>query len=221
MRQIWFLLLVLPLMSCTQPLLELAERDLSPSSVWEERQKQILNFSDWSLSGRLVMKVASRTEHASFFWTGGPDKKEVRLLGPFGNGRLRLYEDSYGAMLQDASGEQLVGSSVDELLTKVINWPIPFVQMNYWVRGLPGPGEHMGIALDYAGRARSFVQDGWKVEYTDYGIFDGVYLPQRINIGLLLDKASVDQMNFSGDDAFGAVSVKLSIGSWSYSQGSE
>ena len=58
-------------------------------------------------------------------------------------------------------------------------------------------------------------------EYTDYGIFDGVYLPQRINIRLLLDKASADQMNFSGDDAFGAVSVKLSIGSWSYNQRSE
>ena len=221
MRQTWFLLLVLPLMSCTQPLVEPVDRDLSPSSSWEERQKRILNFSDWSLSGRLVIKAASRTENASFVWVGTPDKKDLRLLGPFGDGRLRLYEDPYGAMLQDASGEQLVGSSVDELLPKVSDWPIPFAEMNYWLRGLPGPGQHMGVALDYAGRARSFVQDGWKVEYTDYGIFDGVYLPRRINIGLLMDKGSADQVNFKGEEAADAVSVKLSIGSWSYSQRSE
>ena len=85
-------------------------------------------------------------------------------------------------------------------------WPIPFMQMSYWVRGLPAPGGHDSIGFDYVGRVRSLTQNGWKIEYSEYRAFDGIDLPKRMAITTWLS-----------DQEYGeTVSVKLSIGSWVY-----
>ena len=217
MKYYWFLFLPL-LMSCAQFSTEPVAPDVTPRSLWQERRYEIMSFSDWSLKGRAAIRLGTRTENASFFWNGSLEEKEFKLLGPFGNGRLRLYEDAYGAVLQDETGQKLIGKSVEELLSTVSTWPIPFTQMNYWVRGLPAPGKHAGVALDHAGRARWFFQDGWKVEYTEYRMVDGINLPKRIIISSLIDQTSVDQDSLQREQSAEFVSVKLSIGSWSYRQ---
>jgi outer membrane biogenesis lipoprotein LolB len=84
--------------------------------------------------------------------------------------------------------------------------------MGYWVRGLPAPGKHDGIGLDYGGRARHLTQRGWQIEYPEYRTFQGVELPNRIVIRALPGTVTLDR----GDPTLvDPISVKLVIGSWS------
>jgi outer membrane biogenesis lipoprotein LolB len=84
--------------------------------------------------------------------------------------------------------------------------------MGYWVRGLPAPGKHDGIGLDYGGRARHLTQRGWQIEYPEYSTFQGVELPSRIVIRALPGTVTLDRGDSTPVDP---ISVKLVIGSWS------
>lgn len=204
---------MIPLMSCTQLPVEL-HSDLNPRSLWRERQENLGQYPNWSLNGRFIVTTGSKSENASFFWNGSLVKKELKLFGPFGGSRFRLYEDSKGAFLQYSSGEKLVGISGDALLYELSGWLIPFDQLNYWIRGLPAPGKHDGVAIDVSGRALSFVQDGWKIQYNEYSSIDGVDLPKSLSITVLPDQVSMTKIDISQDDLINGVKLDLTVESW-------
>ena len=114
--------------------------------------------------------------------------------------------------MADGAGHEIQGRSDEEGLLNALDWPVPFTEMGYWVRGLPAPGKHDGIGLDYGGRARHLTQRGWQIEYPEYRTFQGVELPNRIVIRALPGTVTLD-----GGDSIPVdpISVKLVIGSWS------
>ncbi len=215
MKQIFCIFLfMIPLMSCNQLPVERLSTDSNPTSLWQERQENIGRVANWSLSGRFIITIGSKSDNASFFWNGSLVTKELKLFGPFGSSRLRLYEDSKGAVLQRSSGERLVGISGEALLYDLSGWLIPFNQMNYWVRGLPAPGKHGGVAIDVVGRALSFVQDGWEIQYNEYISIDGIDLPKSLSISLFPDQVSTPTINLSQDEPVDDIKLKLTIESW-------
>ena len=103
------------------------------------------------------------------------------------------------------------GGPAEEVLFSALAWSVPFTEMGYWVRGLPAPGKHDGIGLDYGGRARHLTQRGWQIEYPEYRTFQGVELPNRIVIRALPGTVTLDHGDPTPVDP---ISVKLVIGSW-------
>ena len=91
-------------------------------------------------------------------------------------------------------------SKAEEVLFSALAWPVPFTEMGYWVRGLPAPGKHDGIGLDYGGRARHLTQRGWQIEYPEYQMFQGVALQIRIVIRALPVTVTLDNGNSTSID---------------------
>ena len=184
----------------------------TPKSLWQQRQKQLTTFVDWDLKGRLAVRAGARSDSASLIWKRSGTEQEIQLLGPFGGGRIHISQNLDRAILANGAGQKLQGQSAEEVLFKAVAWSVPFTEMGYWVRGLPAPGKHDGIGLDYRGRARRLTQRGWQVEYPEYQTFQGVELPNRIVIRALPGTVPLSH----GDPiAVDSISVKLVIGSWS------
>ena len=114
--------------------------------------------------------------------------------------------------LPDGAGQEIQGRSTEEVLFNALAWSVPFTEMGYWVRGLPAPGKHDGIGLDYGGRARHLTQRGWQIEYPEYRMFQGVELPNRIVIRALPGTVTLDRGDPTSVDP---ILVKIIIGSWS------
>ena len=199
-------------MACTQMAVDPAPVAETPGSLWQQRQKQLATFVNWNLKGRLAVRAGTRSDSASLIWKRSDTGQEIQLFGPFGGGRVHISQNPDRAILADGAGQEIQGRSAEEVLFSALAWSVPFTEMGYWVRGLPAPGKHDGIGLDYGGRARHLTQRGWKIEYPEYGVFQGVELPSRIVIRALPGTVTLDL----GDPTpVGPISVKLVIGSWS------
>ena len=213
MKPRWFFtFLVLPLTACTQLAVDPAPVAETPGSLWQQRQQQLATFVDWDLKGRLAVRVGARGDSASLRWKRSGTEQEIQLFGPFGGGRVHISQNLDRAILADGAGQEIQGRSAEEVLFSALAWSVPFTEMGYWVRGLPAPGKHDGIGLDYGGRVRYLTQRGWRIEYLEYRTFQGVELPNRIVIRALPGTVTLDR----GDPTpLHPISVKLVIGSWS------
>ena len=183
----------------------------TPRSLWQQRQKQMTTFVNWDLKGRLAVRAGTLSDSASLIWKRSGTEQEIQLFGPFGGGRVHIFQNLDQTILADGAGQEIQGRSPEEVLFNVLAWSVPFTEMGYWVRGLPAPGKHDGIGLDYGGRARHLTQRGWQIEYPEYRSFQGVELPNRIVIRALPGTVTVDRDDPAPVDP---ISVKLVIGSW-------
>jgi outer membrane lipoprotein LolB len=179
--------------------------------LWQQRQKQLAMFVDWDLKGRLAIRTASLSDSVSLIWNRRGTDQEILLFGPFGGSRIQISQNLDRAILADGRGQEIEGLSAEEVLFNALAWSVPFTEMGYWVRGLPAPGKHGGIGIDNNGRARHLTQRGWQIEYSEYRMFQGIELPNRILIRALPGTITLDR----SDPASNPISVKLVIGSWS------
>ena len=213
MKPRWFVtFLVLPLTACTQIAVDPAPIAETPRFLWQQRQKQMATFVNWDLKGRLAVRAGTLSDSASLIWKRSGTEQEIQLFGPFGGGRVHISENLDRAILKDGTGQEIQGLSAEEVLFNALAWSVPFTEMGYWVRGLPAPGKHDGIGLDYSGRARHLTQRGWQIEYLEYRTFQGMELPNRIVIRALPGTVTLDRSDPISADP---ISVKLVIGSWS------
>ena len=183
----------------------------TPESLWQQRQTQLATFVDWDLKGRLAVRAGSRSDSASLIWNRSGTDQEILLFGPFGGGRVHISQNLDRAILADGEGQEIEGQSAEEVLFNALAWSVPFTEMGYWVRGLPAPGKHGGIGIDYGGRARHLTQRGWQIEYLQYRTFQGVELPNRIVIRALPGTVTLHRGDPTSVDP---ISIKLVIGSW-------
>jgi outer membrane lipoprotein LolB len=184
----------------------------TPGFLWQQRQKQLTTFADWNIKGRLAVRAGARSDSVSLIWKRSNTGQEIQLFGLFGGGRVNISQNPDRAILADGVGQEIQGQSAEEVLFSALGWSVPFTEMSYWVRGLPAPGKHDGIGLDYDGKARYLTQRGWRIEYPEYRTFQGVELPNRIVIRALPGAVTLDRGDPTPVDL---ISVKLVIGSWS------
>ena len=184
----------------------------TPRSLWQQRQQQLATFVNWDLKARLAVRAGARSDSVSLIWKRSGAEQEIQLFGPFGSGRVHISQNRDRAILADGAGQEIQGRSAEEVLFNALAWSVPFTEMGYWVRGLPAPGKHDGIGLDYGGRARHLTQRGWQIEYLEYRRFQGVELPNRIVIRALPGTVTLGSGDFTPVES---LLVKLVIGSWS------
>jgi len=154
-----------------------------PVSSWSERAAQLSALKDWELHGRVALQTEdNRGGQATLHWQHHDQRHVIVLRGPLGGGLLRLQQDRDGAYLQDAERREYRAASAEELLFTVTGWRIPLNGLEYWIRGLPAPGEFAHQDRDEHGRIARLRQFDWDVRFLDY-MSSGTYeLPRRIDL---------------------------------------
>ena len=137
--------------------------------------------------------------------------QDIELYGPFGGGRVQIDANPEGARLEDTKGRVITGNSTQEVLEIRLGWHVPFDELVFWSRGLPGE-EAKDITIDDQGRLKSFNQGIWQVEYTEYRQTGAYTLPRKINITSLPGNLEIydDDGNYIGDE----LSVKVILKKW-------
>ncbi|MDN5848381.1 MAG: lipoprotein insertase outer membrane protein LolB [Nitrococcus sp.] len=176
------------------PLPEQARR-----TAFANHQAQVSQLSSWSLAGRAAIRTAREGGSVAVHWQQSSERYRIDLIAPFGAGSVRLTGDSQHVRLQTSRGESVVAASARNLLRRYMGYDVPVTALRYWLLGIPAPGPIGLRRLDRYGRLAFLAQQGWRVEFLDYGRFSGVELPTA----LVLER---DQMQ-----------VKLVIRDWDLS----
>ena len=137
---------------------------------------------------------------ASLLWSRLGQQNDIRLVGPWGKGLVRLNFNPDSAQLTDDSGQIVEGDDAATLLYRSTGWLIPVSKLDTWVTGMPQNADAR-IKLDKYGRLKSLYEAGWKIDYQEYRQFGTQELPRKLTLS---------RQEQGGD----MVSVRLVIGEW-------
>ena len=154
-----------------------------PALSWPQRAAQLGALQDWELRGRVALQTDdNRGGQAALHWRHDGERHTLVLRGPLGGGWLRLQQDRDGAHLQDAERRDYRAASAEETLFAATGWRMPLSGLEYWIRGIPAPGDVARQDWDERGRLARLQQFGWDVRFIDY-LTSGTYeLPSRLDL---------------------------------------
>lgn len=173
------------------------------SSRSEQRQQQ----SVWRYAAKVGLSTPQAKEQANLVWEFRDQANNIRLFGPLGVGAIKLQFDQYGVVLSDNKGVTHRGESAEELLTRIVGWPIPIDALSSWMFVLPAKDAAFRYQLDENRQVKRLEQLGWLIEYSGYKDYDGRLMPRKV----IATKRLAQEGAGDTDDS---VIVKLITKSW-------
>lgn len=134
----------------------------------------------WRYTAKVGVSTQSLNEQASLVWRLHDQSNAVSLFGPLGMGAVKIEFDRFGVQVSDSRGVIHRDSSAQELLTRLIGWPLPVEALSFWLFALPEPQSLFEYRLNTEGQVAEIIQLGWQIEFSDYREFDGEAMPRKI-----------------------------------------
>lgn len=151
-------------------------------AAFASRQAQIGKLLNWSLDGHAAIRTAHDAGSVAVHWRQSGEHYRIDLIAPFGAGSVRLTGDAQRVRLQTSRGESVVAGSARDLLNRYMGYDLPVASLRYWLRGILAPGPVQAQQLDREGRLTFLTQQGWRIQFRDYGRFSGIELPTALEL---------------------------------------
>jgi outer membrane lipoprotein LolB len=160
-------LLVLTLAGCA-PLPVRDSADGAALAIQAAREAQLVQARDWHFTGRIAVSDGADSGNARIHWRQQGDDFEISLSAPVTRKSWRLVQRGGVATLEGLDGGVRSSRDAQGLLYEATGWQVPLQALAYWARGGRAPGEAQ-IELDADGLPALIVQQGWAVEYREWG----------------------------------------------------
>lgn len=141
------------------------------------RESRLSAIDNFEFSGGLGIWTEQESLSARMKWQQSPEELLVNLSGPLGIGDIKLTESKGVASLVRGNVPVASGRSVDQVLQSGLGLsaPVPFEQLQLWVRGLPGDAR--AVVRDASGRLASLqIEDSsgtrWEARFLKYAQLD-------------------------------------------------
>jgi outer membrane lipoprotein LolB len=168
--------LALGLVGCAQ----LTPRDRQPSEqAWLARRAELTRLDHFLLEARIASGRVGWS--GNLRWRQTAEEFDIRIAGPLGAGAVQA-RGHLGEVEIRTARETLVTQEPEALLQEALGWSLPLQRLRYWATGVPYPDTPAVIQVDAAGRLLSLEQDGWRLEYTEYGFYQHYELPRRFSL---------------------------------------
>lgn len=153
------------------------------TTLWERNKRELQSMENWSMKGRIAMRVEKDGWSASLHWQQTRQDYLLRLIAPLGQGVYELRGNQDGVQLKTAKDGVLRAQDPESLLQQNLGWQVPVSGLQYWVRGLPQPGVAIeGLQLDGKGRLSELAQNGWRISYKSFLSEVDYDLPKKLSL---------------------------------------
>jgi len=171
--------LLLALSGCTG--VAVKDPNLVYKQANQDRIRELNASAEWSLVGKISLDDGDQGGSGRLQWDVKPGYSELDFHGAMGRGAWHLQSGPHGAQLKMADGTEQTAAGVSELIQDHVGWPVPLEALQWWVRGLPAPGEIEKEQLGPDGLLINLRQFGWSVDFNRYDTVGNIELPVRLN----------------------------------------
>jgi outer membrane lipoprotein LolB len=95
---------------------------------------------------------------------------------------LRVTTDGSSLTLINAHGERLDSEAARADLRAHLGFDPPLASLRFWILGVPDPATASVEVVDAEHRLSNLEQNDWQVEYADYVVVKGAWLPGRMTL---------------------------------------
>ncbi|MEM7378732.1 MAG: lipoprotein insertase outer membrane protein LolB [Pseudomonadota bacterium] len=146
----------------------------------EMRDRQLQTLPSWRFTGRVKVEGNERPTTAEIQWTKRGEESRITLSGPGGYRASTLDVSPGNVVLRRAEGDVIRAVDPDQLIEKLVGWPMPLSLMNDWVLGLPGPANV--LARDSQAHLERTQYREWDGQLGGYRTVDEIAMPHRIRV---------------------------------------
>jgi outer membrane lipoprotein LolB len=158
---------------------------IPPAAPPPVRPAQAASFA---LTGRIAVRYDGKRSSAGVHWKHDAGSDEILLLAPLGQTVARISRTTQSSDRQppvqvytlDTEDKHYAAQDAESLTEKVLGWRLPLAGLQYWVLGLPMPGEVFSSEHASNGQVSLLLQDGWAIRYTRYAAQTADSLPLRM-----------------------------------------
>ena len=155
----------------------------SPASQpWPERRSALQRLEAFELRGRVAVAAGESGFNASLRWTQRGATARVDLAAPLGIGAAHIAQDGEQLVVTTSRGVRLAGAEAGAEIEREFGFQPPFASLRYWLLGAADPASPAEETLDGEQRLAHLVQDGWRIDYADYQVAAGQWLPRRVTL---------------------------------------
>ena len=152
-----------------------------PEVAWRAHARTLYGFEKWTMVATVTVRADRKRARVKVQWRQAPDSYLLRFTGPLGVGLFEVAGDAATVRAKFPDGRSVAAASPEALLEEEIGWSVPLAGLRYWVLGVPAPdGTSAELRIDKQGRLVGLEQAGWTVVYEQYGLLDGLPLPERV-----------------------------------------
>jgi len=149
---------------------------------WEARRAALQGRDHFQIKGRVAVAAGQEGFTASVRWAQNGTQSQLALDGPLGVGGLRVTTDGTTLVLVNAHGERLDSEAARAELKMRLGFDAPLASLRFWILGVPDPSSPAVEVVDVARRLTSLQQSDWQIEYADYVVVKGEWLPGRMTL---------------------------------------
>jgi outer membrane lipoprotein LolB len=149
---------------------------------WEVRRSALQGREHFQIKGRVAVAAGQDGFTASLRWVQNGAQSQLSLDGPLGVGGVLVTTDGTKLNLVNAHGERLDSEAARAELKTRLGFDAPLSSLRFWILGVPDPSSPAAEIVDVERRLTSLQQNGWQIEYADYVVAKGEWLPGRMTL---------------------------------------
>lgn len=186
MKKVWLPILISGLLSLTGcvsmrgPHLSASQTHFSLQSR-TEMVKQLQALSTWQADGAFSFESAQQVGMANFRIDVTPYTWRVQIASGLNLAQMTIGSDATGVWYTDQQGHKQYADSLQSVMQAQFGFALPITTLLAWMKGLPASSMAV-VALNHYNQLDSLMENGWKLDYSHYGLYDGVSLPGMILI---------------------------------------
>jgi outer membrane lipoprotein LolB len=154
----------------------------APSAAWEVRRAALQARDHFQIKGRVAIAAGQDGFTASIRWVQIGKQSEVAIDGPLGVGGVRVTTDGATLSVVNARGERLDSEAARAELKSRLGFDAPLQSLRFWILGVPDPSGPADENVDVGQRLTGLQQNGWQIDYADYVVMKGEWLPGRMTL---------------------------------------
>jgi outer membrane lipoprotein LolB len=149
---------------------------------WEARRAALQGREHFQIKGRVAVASGADGFTASVHWAQNGTQSTLALDGPLGVGGMHVTSDGTTLSLVNARGERLDSEAARTELRTRLGFDAPLASLRYWILGVPDPSSPAVEVVDVERRLTSLQQNDWQIDYADYVVVKGEWLPGRMTL---------------------------------------
>ena len=148
----------------------------SQNSNWNAQRELLQELDSWQFRGRVDVRYNNDSDTPRIQWQQQDQEYRIRLWGTFNAGNT-LITGRPGSVTMESRGETITASSPEELILQQLGYELPVSYLEYWIKGLPAPGERAELEFNALNQLRLIRQADWTVTYNDPRQYGDLSLP--------------------------------------------